>query len=155
MHSRALVLFPNVKVLPEGRTSIVSMTLAEQLFSYKFPSYLTSYFNQWNNKYEFHVQFEILAIMSTSSLQKEFHVQEFLKQFNLSNKKQTEIKRIIIQSLQELVEKRIIKSFFKATQKDGSLTVQTNLTSRLITKTKLLYLEEILHYRNNSMFRSF
>ena len=147
IHFRALVLFPNVKVLPEGRISIVSMTLAEQLFSYKFPSYLTSYFNQWNNKYEFHVQFEILAIMSTSSLQKEFHVQEFLKQFNLSNKKQTEIKRIIIQSLQELVEKRIIKSFFKATQKDGSLTVQTNLTSRLITKTKLLYLEEILHYK--------
>ena len=92
-------------------------TLAEQLFSYKFTSYLTSYFNQWNNKYEFYIQFEILAIMSTSSLQKEFHVQEFLKQFNLSNKKQTEIKRIIIQSLQELVEKRIIKSFFKATQK--------------------------------------
>ena len=85
--------------------------------------------------------------MSTSSLQKEFHVQEFLKQFNLSNKKQTEIKRITIQSLQELVEKRIIKSFFKATQKDGSFTIQTNLTFRLITKTKLLYLEEILHYK--------
>ena len=30
---RALVLFPNGKVLPEGRISIVSMTLAEQLFS--------------------------------------------------------------------------------------------------------------------------
>ena len=55
IHFRVLVLFPNVKVLPEGKISIVSMTLAEQLFSYKFPSHLTSYFNQWNNKYAFHV----------------------------------------------------------------------------------------------------
>jgi hypothetical protein len=56
IHFRALVLFPNIKVLPRGRISIVSMTLAEQLFSYNFPCYLTSYFNQWNNKYQFHVQ---------------------------------------------------------------------------------------------------
>lgn len=149
IHFRALVLFPNIKVLPRGRISIVSMTLAEQLFSYHFPFYLTSYFNQWNNKYEFHVQFEILQTMSTSSLQKQLHVQEFLGQFNLSNKKQTEIKRLIIKSLQELVEKRIVKSFFKITQKDASLIVQTNLTSKLITKSKVIYLEEILHYKDS------
>jgi len=147
IHFRALVLFPNVKVLPRGRISIVSMTLAEQLFSYNFPSYLTSYFNQWNNKYEFHVQFEILSIMSTFSLQKQLHVQQFLEQFNLSNKKQTEIKQLIIKSIQELVDKRIIKPLFKITQKDGSLVVKKNLTSKLITKSKVIYLEEILHYK--------
>ena len=92
IHFRALILFPSVKVLPIGRISIVSMTIVEQLFSYNFPSYLTSYFNKWNNKYQFYVQFEILSIMSTPSLQKELHVQQFLEQFNLSNKKQTEIK---------------------------------------------------------------
>lgn len=135
---RALVFFPNIKVLPRGRISIVFMTLAEQLFSYNFPCYLTSYFNQWNNKYEFHVQFEILQTISTSSLQKQLHVQEFLGEFNLSNKKQTEIKRLIIKSLQELVDKGIVKSFFKITQKDGSLIVQTNLTSKLITKSKVI-----------------
>jgi hypothetical protein len=149
IHFRALVLFSSVKVLPRGRISIVSMTLAEQFFSYNFPCYLTSYFNQWNNKYEFYVQFEILQTMSTSSLQKQLHVQEFLGQFNLSNKKQTEIKRLILKSLQELVEKRIVKSFFKTTQKDGSLIVQNNLTSKLITKSEVIYLEEILHYKNS------
>ena len=40
---------------------------------------LTSYFNQWNNKNQFYVQFEILSIMSTPSLQKELHVQQFLE----------------------------------------------------------------------------
>ena len=85
--------------------------------------------------------------MSTSSLQKEFHVQEFLKQFNLSNKKQTKIKRLIIQSIQELVDKWIIKPLFKITRKDGSLVVKKNLTSKLITKSKVIYLEEILHYK--------
>jgi hypothetical protein len=125
--------------------SIVSMALVEQLFSYDFPCYLTSYFNPWDNKYQFYVQFEILRIMSTSSLQKQLDVQEFLGQFNLSNKKQTEIKRLIIQSLQELVEKRVVKLFFKTIQKDGSFIIQNNLTFKLITKSKVIYLEEILH----------
>ena len=107
---------------------------------------LTSYFNQWNNKNKFYVQFEILSIMSTPSLQKELHVQQFLEQFNLSNKKQTEIKRLIIESIQELVDKRIIKQLFKIIQKDGSLIVQNNLTSKLITKTKVIYLYELFNY---------
>ena len=107
---------------------------------------LTSYFNQWNNKNQFYVQFEILSIMSTPSLQKELHVQQFLEQFNLSNKKQTEIKRLIIESIQELVDKRIIKQLFKIIQKDGSLIVQNNLTSKLITKTKVIYLYELFNY---------
>lgn len=87
--------------------------------------------------------------MSTSSLQKELHLQEFLRQFNLSNKKQTHIKRLIIQSLQELVDKGILKSVFKTTQKDESLRIQNNLTSRLLTKTKVIYLEEILYYKDS------
>jgi hypothetical protein len=45
IHFRALVIFPNIKVLPRGRIYIVSMTLAEQLFYYNFPCYLTNYFN--------------------------------------------------------------------------------------------------------------
>lgn len=85
--------------------------------------------------------------MSTPSLQKELHVQQFLEQFNLSNKKQTEIKRLIIESIQELVDKRIIKQLFKIIQKDGSIIVQNNLTSQLITKSKVIYLEEIIHFR--------
>ena len=63
VHFRALGLFPNVKVIPKGRISIVQMTLIEELFSYNYPCYLTNYFNQWNDKYEFHVQFEILQII--------------------------------------------------------------------------------------------
>ena len=149
IHFRALVLFPSIKILPKGRISIVSMTIAEQLFSYHFPSYLTSYFNQWNNKNQFYVQFEILSVMSTPSLQKELHVQQFLEQFNLSNKKQTEIKRFIIKSIQELVDKRIIKQLFKVIQKDGSIIVLNNLTSKLITKSKVVYLEEIIYYKDS------
>jgi hypothetical protein len=95
------------------------------------------------------VQFEILKTMSTSSLQKQLYIQQFLEQFNLSNKKLTEIKLLIIQSLQELVDKRIIEPFFKTTQKNGSLIVETNLTYKLITKSKVIYLEEIFHYKDS------
>lgn len=70
--------------------------------------------------------------MSTPLLPKELHVQTFLQEFNLSNQKQTKIKRLIIQSIQELVDKRIIKPSFKIIR-----NVQNNLTSQLITKSKL------------------
>lgn len=85
--------------------------------------------------------------MSTPSLLKELHVQQFLEQFNLFNKKQTEIKRLITESIQELVDKRIIKQLFKIIQKDGSIIVQNNLTSKLITKSKVVYLEKIIYYK--------
>ena len=127
------------------------MTLVEQLFSYNYPCYLTNYFSQWNDKYECQVKFKILQTISTSSLQKQLDVQDFLKQFNISNQKRTEIKQRILKSLEELVDKQIIKPFFKITQKDGALIQKKNpkLTSRLITKSKVIYLEEILHYKNS------
>ena len=70
------------------------------------------------------------------------YVQQFLEQFNISNKKQTETKRLIIES----INKWIIKQLFEIIQKDGSLIVQNNLTSKLITKSKVIYLEEIIDY---------
>ena len=39
------------------------------------------------------------------------------------------------------------KPLFKIIQKDGSLVVKKNLTSKLVTKSKVIYLEEILHYK--------
>jgi hypothetical protein len=148
IHFRALVLFPSVKVLPRGRISIVSMTIAEQLFSYHFPSYLTSYFNKWNNKYQFYVQFEILSIMSTPSLQKELHVQQFLEQFNLSNKKQTQIKQIIIEAISEEIKSQLIQPQFKIIQKDGSIKKINKLQTQDLTQIKVIYFYENIQYKS-------
>ena len=57
------------------------------------------------------------------------------------------ISKIFPKSRQQLVDKRIIKPLFKITRKDGSLVVKKNLTSKLITKSKVIYLEGILHYK--------
>ena len=38
---------------------------------------------------------------------------------------------------------------FSIIQKDGFIIVQNNLTSKLITKSKVIYLEEILHYKDS------
>jgi hypothetical protein len=70
IHFRALVLFPSAKVLPRGRISIVSMTLAEQLFYYNFPCYLTSYFNQWNNKYVSSVTLRLVLLIDKINFKK-------------------------------------------------------------------------------------
>jgi hypothetical protein len=101
----------------------------------------------WKTIYQFQVKTQIIEVIAKNSLKKEFYIQEFLKRFNLSNKKQTEIKRLIIESIQDLVDKRIIKQLFKIIQKDGSLIAQNNLTSKLITKSKVIYLEEIIYYK--------
>jgi hypothetical protein len=108
---------------------------------------MNEYFLTWKNIYQFQVKTQIIEVIAKNSLKKEFYIQEFLKRFNLSNKKQTEIKRLIIESIQDLVDKRIIKQLFKIIQKDGSLIAQNNLTSKLITKSKVIYLEEIIYYK--------
>jgi hypothetical protein len=54
---------------------------------------------------------------------------------------------MIVEAIYQQINNKLIESQFNIIQKDGSLVVKTNLTSKLITKSKVIYLEEILHYK--------
>ena len=69
------------------------LAIAKELYEYKYPFQINEYFLTWKNIYQFQIKSQIIIITATDSLKKEFHIQEFLKRFNVSNKKKTQLKQ--------------------------------------------------------------
>jgi hypothetical protein len=71
---------------------------------------------------------------------------EFKKQFYVSHAKQTQIKKAIIQTLDELKNNSVIQTQIEIHKTNNSLMKTTIFTTRLLTKTKILYFYEIMDY---------
>jgi hypothetical protein len=93
-------------------TLIARVWIAEELFYYNYPFILPDFFRNKNTKDEFQVQFEILKVFSSVSIQKEVFVQEFLDSYSsvLSNQRRTKIKKLFIQLVGHLKENDLIES---------------------------------------------
>lgn len=115
--------------------------------NFRYPFQFNNYFKTWKNKYQLLVKIQIIQVISVTSLKKQFHAEEFLNQFNISNTKQTQLKQIIITVLNQAINDRLIKAQFKIIQKDGSIRKINKLTTQLITKTKVIYLYELFNYK--------
>ena len=53
------------------------------------------------------------TVIAKNSLKKELYIQEFLKRFNVSNKKQTQLKQMIIEAIYEEINNQYIHPQFK------------------------------------------
>jgi hypothetical protein len=102
----------------------------------------------WKNIYQFQVKTQIIEVIAKNSLKKEFYIQEFLKRFNLSNKKQTQIKQIIIEAISEEIKSQLIQPQFKIIQKDGSIRKINKLKTQDITQIKVISLYENIQYKS-------
>ena len=105
---RSLVTIPEVRVSKskkQNNSLIARVWIAEELFYYNYPFILPDFFRNKNTKDEFQVQFEILKVFSSVSIQKEVFVQEFLDSYPsvLSNQRRTKIKKLFIQLLVTLL----------------------------------------------------
>ena len=109
---------------------------------------MNEYFLTWKNIYQFQVKTQIIEVIAKNSLKKEFYIQEFLKRFNLSNKKQTQIKQMIIEAISEEIKSQLIQPQFKIIQKDGSIRKINNLQTQDITQIKVISLYENIHYKS-------
>lgn len=103
------IIIPYLKVKKKGRLWTVNVAIAKQLYEYKFPFQMNEYFFTWKNIYQFQVKTQIIEVIGKNSLKKEFFIQEFLKRFNLSNKKQTQIKQMIIEAISEEIKSPLIQ----------------------------------------------
>ena len=81
------IIIPYLKVKKKGSLWTVNVAIAKQLYEYKYPFQINEYFLTWKNIYQFQVKTQIIEVIAKNSLKKEFYMQEFLKRFNLSNKK--------------------------------------------------------------------
>ena len=81
-------------------------------------------------------------------LKKQFYVQNFLSQFNVSHAKQTQVKNVIIQTVDQLKKNQVIQAQIEIHKTDNSLIKTNIITPRLLTKTKIIYFYEIMQYQN-------
>lgn len=137
-----------MKVKKEGRLWTVNVAIAKQLYEYKYPFQINEYFLTWKNIYQFQVKTQIIELIAKNSLKKEFYIQEFLKRFNLSNKKQTQIKQMIIEAISEEIKSQLIQPQFKIIQKDGSIKQINKLQTQYISQIKVISFYENIQYES-------
>jgi hypothetical protein len=125
-----------LKVKKNGRLWTVNVAIAKQLYEYKYPFQINEYFLTWKTNYQFQVKTQIIELIAKNSLKKEFYIQEFLKRFNLSNKKQTQIKQMLIEAI-SANKKSVDTTQFKIIQKDGSVKKLTNFKLKILHKLNL------------------
>jgi hypothetical protein len=133
------LLVPAFNIKKKKNKWIVSVALAKKLYLYSYPFQCPTYFTTYKYNYQFQVKLQIIQATSVQSLKKQFYVQDFLSQFNVSYAKQTQIKKVIIQTLDELKNNNTIKTQIEIHKTDNSLIKTNILTTRLLTKTKIIY----------------
>lgn len=87
-------MFPLVKLKKENRLWILKIAIGEQLYWYTYPFVFSGSLVSFQTKYDLIVKFEIIQVLSTTSLEKKFPVENFLHQFRKNNR--TQIKKLII-----------------------------------------------------------
>lgn len=142
------LIVPAFNIKKKKNKCIVSVALAKELYSYSYPFQFSTYFTTYKYNYQFQVKLQIIQAISLQSLKKQFYVQDFLSQFNVSHAKQTQIKNVIIQTLDELKNNQVIQAQIEIHKTDNSLIKTNIITARLLTKTKIIYFYEIMQYQN-------
>ena len=119
---------------------IARVWIAEELFYYNYPFLLPDFFRNKNTKDEFQVQFQILKVFCSVSIQKEVFVKEFLNSYSsvLSNQRRTKIKKLFIQLVARLKDHDLIESNYKIIS-NGLLLDVDQLTTTNIGQGFVLY----------------
>lgn len=90
----------------------------------------------------------MITVIPKNSLKKELYIQEFLKRFNVSNKKQTQLKQMIIEAIYQEIKNQYIHPQFKIIQKDGSVRKINKLQTQDITQIKVISFYENVDYKS-------
>jgi len=142
------IIIPYLKVQKKGRLSTVNLAIAKELYEYKYPFQINQYFLIWKTIYQFQLKSQIISVTAKNSLKKEFYIQEFLKRFNVSNKKQTQLKEMIIEAIYQQINNQFIQPQFKIIQKDGSIRKINKLQTQDIAQIKVIYFYENVDYKS-------
>ena len=135
-------MFPLFKLRKQGRSWVLRIAIGEQLYSYTYPFIFSDSLLYFQTKYDLIVKLEIIQVFSTNSLEKKFPVENFINQFGKNNR--TQIKKLIIELLDELKNSKLIESNFNIVLKKGSSKRVENLTPVLITQSKNIFFSEII-----------
>ena len=136
---RSYVCFPYVKCNnPSGKSWVVEVLVAEELFSFPYPFQLPKSFLNSANKHDLRLKVRLMKSLAVSERGKRLDVEEFFNKVSISipNNRLIQIKKNIIKLLNELVENNIIQNKIAIEWKSGRNKdhLIQNLTASDITR---------------------
>ena len=134
---RSYVCFPYVDCdNPSGKSWIIEVLAAEELFCFPYPFELPKSFLRSANKNDLRLKVRIMKSLAVSEQKKTLDLEEFFNPINFRNNDLIQIKKRMIQLLNELVETQIIHNEVDIVLKSGKKKYQLikKLTTSQITR---------------------
>ena len=131
-----------IRVQKHGKFLMVTISILKPIYDYQYPFVLPQSFLFYESRYELYVKIEILRVFSTMDIRKSFHLEKFLKQFSVSNRKKKQIKIFLLKYLNEL--KPYIESSFYIEKQNANILEAQELTLPLIKKAKIIFFNEAI-----------
>ena len=145
---RSYAVFPYLKV-ERKKSWCVELSVCKELYLYQYPFHLPENFLNYQNNFELKVKFILLQSFCNVSIDKEFPTQEFLGQVSMSDSKSAKLKNCIVTCLHELKDFKVIEPKFQILTKQNQLKEVTNLTSNLVSRSKLILYKENINNNYN------
>ena len=146
---RSSIMFPLLKLTKKHGSWIIKISVGEQLYDYSYPFLFSNYFCNFGNKYDLLLKLEIIQIFSTDSLEKSFSVEDFMNRFPISNQKRGDIKKQMVELLNELKTSNSVEPHFKIIYEDDakkkSKEKVTKLTPALLSQSKTIFIHEVVN----------
>ena len=124
---RSYVCFPYVKCNnPSGKSWVVEVLVAEELFSFPYPFQLPKSFLISNHKHDLRLKVRLMKSLAVSEREKRLDLEEFFNKVSISipNNHLIQIKKNIIKLLNKLVGNNIIQNKIEIELKSGKKTDQ-------------------------------
>ena len=97
----------------------------------------------YQNKYQFQAQLSFLLAFSVIEIEKVFDVEEFLDQFYISNSNLRKVRSYLLQTFVLAQDFKLIQNEFLLVLKNNKVKTVTELTTNLISRTKLIHFKEL------------
>ena len=130
-----------------GNSWSIEVLAAEELFYFPYPFQLPESFLRSVSKNDLRLKVLLIKSLAVSERNKILDLEEFFKPINARNNQLIQIKKNIIQLLNELVENRIIQNELIIVLKSGKKTyglVKNLITSDITRRIKYIKLTEVL-----------
>jgi hypothetical protein len=139
---QSINIFPYLKVFKK-KSWYVQLAIAEEFYFYKYPFYFPKAFLNYQNKYQFQAQINFLLAFSVVEIEKVFDVEEFLDPFYISNSNLRKVRSYLLQTFLLAQDFKLIEKQFLLVLKTNKVKTVTELTTNLISRTKLIHFKEL------------
>ena len=147
MAFRSYVCFPFIDCAnPSGKSWIIEVLVVEELFCFSYPFQLPKSFLYSRSKNDLRLKVRLMKSLAVNNEKKILDLEDFFNTMNIRNDPLIQLKKNLIQLLNELVEKKIIQNkvvLILKSQKNKDHLIQNLTTSDITRRIKYIQFHEI------------